>query len=84
MIIQLTHMPNNEIPNFTERQLDVMKLIVEGHSSSEIADKLEISENTVITHRKKILIKFKVKNTAGLVREAIRFKIYKFNSLSVE
>ena len=84
MIIPLNQMPNNDIPSFTERQLDVMKLIVEGFSSAEIAGKLEISENTVITHRKKILIKFKVKNTAGLVREAIRYKIYTFKNLSVE
>ena len=56
----------------TKREKEILKLIAEGHSSQEIADQLFISLRTVETHRLNINQKLDVKNTAGLVKEAIK------------
>jgi DNA-binding NarL/FixJ family response regulator len=60
-----------EVP-LTKREIEILKLIAEGLSSQEIADKLFISLRTVETHRLNINQKLDVKNTAGLVKEALR------------
>lgn len=60
-----------EVP-LTKREIEILKLIAEGLSSQEIADKLYISLRTVETHRLNINQKLDVKNTAGLVKEALR------------
>ncbi|MBO9611276.1 MAG: response regulator transcription factor [Dyadobacter sp.] len=60
-----------EIP-LTKREKELVTLIAEGHSSQEIADKLYISLRTVETHRLNINQKMGVKNTAGLLKEAIK------------
>lgn len=56
----------------TKRELEVLQLIAEEFSNSEIAEKLFISIRTVDTHRRNLLEKLGVKNTAGLVKNAIR------------
>ncbi|HEU4573775.1 MAG TPA: response regulator transcription factor [Chitinophagaceae bacterium] len=56
----------------TKREIEILKLIAEGLSSQEIANKLFISLRTVETHRLNINQKLDVKNTAGLVKEAIK------------
>lgn len=56
----------------TEREIEVLKLITEEYSNSEIAERLFISIRTVDTHRRNILDKLGVKNTAGLVKYAIQ------------
>lgn len=55
----------------SDRELEVLRLIAREHSNGEIAEKLFISIRTVDTHRRNILEKLQVKNTAGLVRYAI-------------
>lgn len=60
-----------EIP-LTRREKEVLKLIAEEHSNQEIADMLYISLRTVETHRLNLTQKLAVKNTAGLVKEAIK------------
>lgn len=55
----------------TERELEVLKMIAQEYSNGEIAEKLFISIRTVDTHRRNIIDKLQVKNTAGLVRYAI-------------
>jgi DNA-binding NarL/FixJ family response regulator len=54
----------------TRREKEVLELIAEGLTNSEIGQKLFISTTTVDTHRKNLLAKFEVKNTALLVRIA--------------
>ena len=54
------------------RELEVLKLIVEENSNPEIAEQLFISIRTVDTHRRNLLEKLGVKNTAGLVKYAIQ------------
>lgn len=55
----------------TSREKEIMPLLVEGLTSAEIAEKLFISESTVISHRKNILHKFNLKNTSALVKFAL-------------
>jgi len=51
------------------REQEVLQLIAFEYSMKEIAEKLYISFETVRTHRKKLLTKMDVKNTAGLIRK---------------
>jgi DNA-binding NarL/FixJ family response regulator len=57
--------------NLTKRETEILKLLVQGKTSPEIADTLYLAIYTVDTHRKNLLRKLNVKNTAGLVRFAI-------------
>ncbi len=56
----------------TARELEVVKLIAEGHTSDEIARTLVISRKTVDHHRARILDKLGMRNGAELTRYAIR------------
>ncbi|WP_114777356.1 response regulator [Botryobacter ruber] len=60
-----------EIP-LTKREKEILKLIAEEHSNQEIADKLFLSLRTVETHRFNLTQKLEAKNTAALVKEAIK------------
>lgn len=57
--------------NLTRREIEILKLLAKGDTSSVISEKLFISTYTVDTHRKNILGKLNLKNTAALVRYAI-------------
>jgi DNA-binding NarL/FixJ family response regulator len=61
-----------EQPVLTERELEVLRLVVEGLSSREIAERLNISVKTVDTHRANIMDKVGAHNTAELTKYAIR------------
>jgi two-component system nitrate/nitrite response regulator NarL len=67
-----------EVP-LTKREIEVLKLIASGYSNQEIANILYISYNTVDTHRKNIMHKLAIKNTAGLVRYAIEKGLISLN-----
>lgn len=56
------------IPAITNREKEVLQLIVDGHTTPEIAAQLFISPNTAETHRRNLLAKLGVRNTAELVR----------------
>lgn len=55
----------------SERETDVLKLVATGMANKEIADKLNISTNTVISHRKNISQKTGIKSVAGLTLYAV-------------
>lgn len=57
--------------SITNREREVLQLISRGYTCQEIAEKLFISIETVVSHRKHLLIKFNVKNTAELIRTAM-------------
>ena len=59
-------------PIITRREKEVLQLIAEGLTNAEMAEKLFISIATVNTHRKSILEKLEVKNTATLIGKAIK------------
>lgn len=63
------------IDSLTEREVDVIRLIVKEYSSQEIADELNVSTRTVETHRKNLIKKLKVKNSVGLAMYAVKNKI---------
>ena len=61
---------NHDVPSInslTEREMQIIHHIREGHSSKEIASHLDISLKTVEVHRHNILKKLKLKNSASLV-----------------
>lgn len=55
----------------TDREVEVLRKVAQGKANKEIADKLFISINTVITHRKNITEKLGIKTIAGLTVYAI-------------
>lgn len=62
--------------DLTNREREILALICQELTNREIADKLSISVRTVDAHRRNILQKTGAKNTAGLVKYAIRNKIF--------
>ena len=55
----------------SDREIEVMSLIVQGYINKEIADKLNISLSTVITHRKNIMDKLGMKSVSALTIYAV-------------
>ncbi len=66
-----------QMKNITDREIQVLRLVVDGYSSSQIADKLFISRRTVDTHRNNIMKKLDLHNTASLVRFALQNNLVK-------
>ena len=60
-----------EQPVITKREQEILRLICDGLTDPEIAEKLFISLATANTHRKSLLAKFGAKNVASLVKLAI-------------
>ena len=58
---------NKKTGLFSERELEILQLLIEGCSSTEISEKLFISLNTVNTHRKSLMKKAEVKKTIELI-----------------
>ena len=58
--------------NLTEREMQVLRLVVGGLSNKEIARTLVISPKTASVHRTNIMSKLKVRNSADLVRYAMQ------------
>ena len=56
----------------SKREQEIIVLISEGLTNGQIAEKLFLSNHTVNTHRKNILGKLGVKNTAGIVMYAVK------------
>ncbi|QNN41004.1 response regulator [Pedobacter roseus] len=67
----LSQKTNAEI-NFSEREINVLKLIADGLTNQEIADKLYLSRRTVESQREALINKTGTKNSASLVRFAMR------------
>ncbi|OEJ99923.1 response regulator transcription factor [Roseivirga misakiensis] len=61
----------------TSRELEVLELICQEFTAKEMAEKLFISHRTVEGHRKSLIEKFCVKNTAGLIVKAIKEGVIK-------
>jgi DNA-binding CsgD family transcriptional regulator len=59
----------------SDRELEVIRFIAEGYTNVEIADRLFLSQHTVNTHRKNIMAKLGVNNTAAIVMYAVKTKL---------
>lgn len=63
------------LAELTPRQLEVLRLIAERHSTKDIARRLEISIKTVESHRAQLMERLNIYDVAGLVRYAIKMGI---------
>jgi DNA-binding NarL/FixJ family response regulator len=61
----------------TPREMEVLQLICMEKTNDEIARELFLSKRTIDTHRQRLLLKFNVKNTAGLMRAAFKLELIK-------
>jgi DNA-binding NarL/FixJ family response regulator len=71
----LKNAAHQDSPVLTRRENEVLRLIAEGLTNPEIANKLFLSLSTVDTHRKSLMRKLNIKNTALLIRFAIEHKL---------
>lgn len=65
------------MPQLTPREIEIIQLIANGYTNREVSVALNISDKTVNTHRKNILRKLGLKNTALLIRHAIENNLLK-------
>ncbi|MBK8448917.1 MAG: response regulator transcription factor [Saprospiraceae bacterium] len=63
------------LTHLTDREIEILKLIAEGFSSTEIGTKLFISPRTVDTHRNNLIQKLNVNGIVGLVKFAFQNKL---------
>ncbi|MBV6471995.1 MAG: Oxygen regulatory protein NreC [Saprospiraceae bacterium] len=63
------------VPKLSNREKQILALIVKEYTTPEIAERLFISLKTVETHRSNLISKLNVRNTAGLVRAAIELQL---------
>lgn len=61
--------------NISDRESEIIQLIAKGHTNKQIADQLFLSSHTITTHRKNIMSKLGVNNTAGIVMFAVKEKL---------
>ena len=61
----------DSLPSLSERERQILGLVVEGYSSKRIARSLGLSQRTVTTHRAHIMGKLNIHTTAGLVKFAV-------------
>ena len=64
-----------ELPVLTPREKEILSLIAEGYTNPQIAEKIFLSSFTVDSHRKNLLAKLNVKNTATLIKLAVEHKL---------
>ena len=65
----------NDLRLLTPREKEVLELIAQGYTNPQIAEKIFLSPFTVDSHRKNLLAKLGVKNTASLIRLAVEKKL---------
>lgn len=61
--------------SLSDRELEVMCLLAQGKTLSDIANELSLSSKTISTYRERIMEKMGIKNTAGIIRYAIKNKL---------
>lgn len=66
---------NALFPSLSRREKEILELIIDEYTTGQIAEQLFISFGTVETHRRNMLNKLGLKNTAGLVRTALEFDL---------
>jgi DNA-binding NarL/FixJ family response regulator len=64
--------PGTALARLSEREREVLQLLAEGHSTTQIAERLHISRKTVETHRKNIKQKLDLQSVAELTKFAVR------------
>ncbi len=59
----------------SKREREILNLVAFEYTTKEIASRLFISCNTVITHRRNLMDKLDVKNVAGMIRKGFELKL---------
>lgn len=72
LINSLMNNGKTKTSELSDREIEVLTFIATGNTNNEIGEKLFISGRTVETHRRNILSKLEVKNTAEMIRYAIK------------
>lgn len=74
MIIELSENKSTsaEMSGLTQSEIEIVKLIADGHSTKDIALKKHISFHTVVTHRKNIFRKLEINNVSELIKFAVQ------------
>lgn len=75
MINALMSKDNSQGTSLSEREIEVLKYIAAGDTNKEAGEKLFISPRTVETHRRNILSKLDVKNTAEMIKYAFQHQL---------
>lgn len=70
---------NDAFDSLSLREREVLQLLAEGHTNSEVAKILVLSEKTVEKHRAAVMEKLDIHNLAGLVRIAIKYGLVALN-----
>jgi DNA-binding NarL/FixJ family response regulator len=69
-------LPRNCAPvHLSARELEIIRFIAEGYTNPQIAEKLILSNHTITTHRKNIMAKLGVNNTAAIVMYAVKSRL---------
>jgi DNA-binding NarL/FixJ family response regulator len=66
---------NDPLEALSPREKEILQLIAEEYTSAEIAERLFISVKTVEKHRASLMEKLGVRNIAGLVRAAVKYRL---------
>ncbi|MEO8624211.1 MAG: response regulator transcription factor [bacterium] len=69
--IELGLLVRTRLMNLSPRQLEVLRLVAEGHTTPAIAERLKLSAKTVETHRGEVMKRVNIHDLASLVRFAI-------------
>ena len=76
LVTDIYHNEDKELHEYlSDREFEILKLIVRGDSAKIIAENLSISDKTVSTYRSRILKKMNMKNTADIIHYAIENNI---------
>ncbi|MFH0809783.1 MAG: response regulator transcription factor [Pseudomonadota bacterium] len=72
--VQMVQYEGNAEPyeRLTDREKEILKLLVEGYSSRKVAERLCLTMKTVLNHRRNIMEKLGIENPAQLIRYAIK------------
>lgn len=62
------------LPKITRRETEILQLLAQGMTSPEIAEKMFVSPLTIETHRRNLIQKFNVSNSAALIHKATELK----------
>lgn len=76
------HRKTSHPSKITEREREVLTLIAYEYTAKEIASRLYLSYETVNSHRKNIIQKLGVRNTAGMVRVAVERQLLQQSSIA--
>jgi DNA-binding NarL/FixJ family response regulator len=75
LINNIYNKPSRGLPFLTNKEKQIIKYLMEGCSSKEIASELDVSPRTIETHRANVLSKFGLKNTTELIKKIVEQKI---------